>query len=524
MGARAEGIVSDAGAVGGLHANARLLSLIYENTSDPVYLVAVQEGGRYEFVSVNPSFLRVSGYREDQVVHAPMERVVPTANVPLVRAQYERAIARREPVVYEEHAELPAGTRHAEITLIPIFEGAGPVTHILADLRDVTARTVAERERERHLSATVFLSDATRLLASLDIERALGDVARLAVPYLGDGCAVDFFGDGGPRRVVAIARDPRSPMFVEIHPTVLEGHSIVYRVGGAQCIGVPLLVKGRLTGAVTIRGAPGREYGRIDLGLVEELGRRAALAIENARLYRNAEEALRARDEFLMIAAHEIRGPITSIHLAVQALMKGKLQPAVSARAFELIEREDRRLSRFIDVLLDLGRLRTGQLQLQVEEVDLADAVQDVVARVRAEVATSGSPVTVRAQPNVVGEWDRFRLEQLVTNLLSNAVKFGLGKPIELTVSSADGWARLAVRDHGIGIDPSAQHRIFLPFERNVSVRHYGGLGLGLHIVSTIVGAMGGTIEVESAPGAGATFVVELPLRPVEAADADPRH
>jgi len=175
-------------------------------------------------------------------------------------------------------------------------------------------------------------------------------------------------------------------------------------------------------------------------------------------------------------------------------------------------------------VLLDLGRLRTGQLQLQVEDVDLADAVQDVVARVRAEVAVSGSTVTVTAQPNVVGRWDRFRLEQLVTNLLANAVKFGLGKPIELTASGADGRARLAVRDHGIGIEPSAQHRIFLPFERNVSVRHYGGLGLGLHIVSTIVGAMGGTIAVESAPGAGATFVVELPLRPVEAADADPRH
>ena len=524
MSARTEGIVSNAGDVGGLHANARLLSLIYENTSDPVYLVAVQGGGRYEFVSVNPSFLRVSGYREDQVVHAPMERVVPAANVPLVRAQYERTIARREPVVYEEHAELPAGTRHAEITLIPIFEGAGPVTHILADIRDVTARTVAERERERLLSATVFLSDATRLLASLDIERALGDVARLAVPYLGDGCAVDFFGDGGPRRVVAVARDPRSPMFVEIHPTVLEGHSIVYRVGGAHCIGVPLLVKGRLTGAVTIRGAPGREYGRIDLGLVEELGRRAALAIENARLYRNAEEALRARDEFLMIAAHEIRGPITSIHLAVQALMAGKLQPGRSARALELVEREDRRLSRFIDELLDVGRLRTAQMQLQLEDVDLADAVQDAVTRLRADLATSGSTVTVTAQPNVVGQWDRFRIEQLVTNLLSNAIKFGLGNPIELTTSCIEGRARLVVRDHGIGMDPAARERIFLPFERAVSVRHYGGLGLGLHIVSTTVRAMGGSVAVESAPDAGATFVVELPLRTRKAGDADPRH
>jgi PAS domain S-box-containing protein len=524
MSARTEGPFANAGTAGGLHASARLLSLIYENTSDPVYLVAVQDGGRYEFVAVNPSFLYVSGYREDQVLGAPMERVVPAANVPLVRSQYERAIARREPVVYEEHAELPAGTRHAEITLIPIFEEAGSVTHILADIRDVTARTVAEQEREALLSATAFLSDATRLLASLDIERALGDVAQLAVPYLGDGCAVDLLGDGEPRRVAAIVRDPQVPMFAGIHPTVLGGHAILYRELETHCIGVPLLIKARLVGAITLRAAPGRAYGRIDLGLVEELGRRAALAIENAQLYRNAEAALRARDELLMIAAHEIRGPITSIHLAVQALLQKRLQPAVSARALELIEREDRRLCRFIDELLDLGRLGTGQLQLQLEDVDLATVVQDVVGRLGGELAASGSTVTVTAESSVVGEWDRFRVEQVVTNLLTNAIKFGLGNPIELTVAGVAGRARLAIRDHGIGIEPASQQRIFLPFERNVSVRHYGGLGLGLHIVSTTVGAMGGTIAVESAPGAGATFVVELPLRPSESADAHPRH
>lgn len=518
-----EGSVANAGDAGDLHASARLLSLIYENTSDPVYLVAVKEDGAYEFVSVNPSFLRVSGYREDQVLHAPMERVVPAANVALVRSQYERAIATRQPVVYEERAELPAGTRHAEITLIPIFEGLGPVTHILADLRDVTARTIAERERERLLRAATFLSDATRLLASLDIERALGDVARLAVRELGDGCAVDFFDDGGPRRVVAMARDPQRPMFAELHPSVLGGHSIAYRVGETSCIGVPLIIQGRLAGAVTLRGAQGRRYGQIDLALVEELGGRAAMAIENARLYRDAEEALRARDEFLMVAAHEIRGPISSIHLAAQALAQKKLSPAASAQALELIEREDRRLSRFIDELLDVRRLRAGQLQLHLEEVDLAHAAQDAVKRLRPELAASGSSVTVTAEPDVIGEWDRFRIEQLVTNLLSNAIKFGLGNPIELATSRAGGRARLVVRDHGIGIDPAARERIFLPFERAVSVRHYGGLGLGLHIVSTTVRAMGGSVAVESAPGAGATFVVELPLRSSEASDVGPR-
>lgn len=507
-----------------LRTNARLLSLIYDHTSDPVYLVCIEGEGRYRFVSVNESFLRVSGYQVHQVVNAPMERVVPSANVGLVRSQYERAIATRQNVTYEEKAELPAGTRYAAITLIPIFEGDGPVTHILADIRDVTARTVAELGRERLLSDAVFLSDATRLLASLDIDHALGDVARLAVPYLGDGCAVDFFGDGGPRRVVAVARDPRDPMSVEVHPTVLAGNALVYRLGSTSCVGVPLLIKGRLTGAFTLRGARDRAYGASDLALVEELGRRAALAIDNARLYRQADEALRARDEFLAIAAHEIRGPITSIHLAIQALLQKKLPPEALSRTLELVEREDRRLSHFVDELLDLSRMRAGRLQLQLEDVDFAEVVQDVVKRLGDDLAASGSSLTLTARPDVIGQWDRFRMAQLVTNLLSNAIKFGLGKPIELSVTSLDGRARLTVRDHGIGIDAAARDRIFQPFERNVSVRNYGGLGLGLHIVKTTVEALGGAVRVESEPGAGSTFVVELPLRLHEATDAHPRH
>ena len=505
-----------------LRTNARLLSLIYDHTSDPVYLVAVEGEARYRFVSVNERFLRVSGYQAAQVVNAPVERVVPLANVELVRSQYAQAIATRQPVTYEEKAELPAGTRFAEITLIPIHDGNGPVTHILADIRDMTARRVAELERARLLSDAVFLSDATRLLASLDVEHALADVARLAVPYLGEGCAVDLLGDAGPRRVTAVARDPRAPMAEPLHPAVLRGSALSYRAGDASCIGVPLLVKGQPVGAITLRGEPGRSYGALDLSLLEELGRRAALAIENARLYRHAGEALRARDEFLAVAAHELRGPITSIHLAVQALIQRKLPPDALPRALELIEREDRRLSRFVGELLDLGRLRAGRLQLHLEDVELGAVIQDVVQRVGQELAASGSTLALSIAPGVVGEWDRFRLEQLVGNLLSNAIKFGLGRPIEISLVAVGGLAHLAVRDHGIGVDPGARERIFLPFERNVPSRNYGGLGLGLHIVKTIVGALGGTAGVEGEPGAGTTFTVVLPLRRDESTDAHP--
>jgi len=200
-----------------------------------------------------------------------------------------------------------------------------------------------------------------------------------------------------------------------------------------------------------------------------------------------------------------------SIHLAVQNLQKGKLSGPVNLKVLEMIEREDRRLARFVDELLDLGRIRTGRLHFTFEEVDLGTVVRDVAARLGAEVAKSGSSLSITTDGRPVGQWDRFRLDQVVTNLMLNAIKFSLGKPIEISVRAHERRATLAVRDQGVGIPPEMQERIFQPFERAVSSRHYGGLGLGLHIVRTIVEGLGGTVRVESKLGAGSTFTVELP-------------
>ncbi len=367
-------------------------------------------------------------------------------------------------------------------------------------------------ERERLLRSALFLSDATRLLASLEVEQALDGVARIAVPYMGDGCAIDVFGAGGPRRLVAISRDARTPISPELHPSVLAGHALVYQVGPISYLGVPLLMKDSLAGAITFCAAAHRRYQPRDVEVAEELGRRAALALDNARLYRRAQEALRARDEFLSVAAHEIRGPLTAIHLAAQTIRKGKARPESLSNLLAIIEREDRRLSQFVDELLDLGRIGEGRLQLQYETVSLGEVVRDVGRRLDHELIRSRSSLSVVAEENIVGQWDRFRLEQVVNNLLSNAIKFGLGKPIEILTRARPGRALLIVKDRGIGIEPEILPRLFKPFERGVSERHYGGLGLGLHIVKTIVEAMRGTVSVESAPETGTVFTVELPL------------
>jgi signal transduction histidine kinase len=185
--------------------------------------------------------------------------------------------------------------------------------------------------------------------------------------------------------------------------------------------------------------------------------------------------------------------------------------PESFAGTLDLTERQTRKLTKLIGELLSVSRIGAARLDLQLEEVDMASVVRDVVERFSSEIARVRSPLTVDVSTPIVGRWDRIRLEQVVTNLLSNATRFGAGRPIEVTVAQDGDTARLVVQDHGIGIPPDRLPRVFERFERGVSVREYGGLGLGLYIAGEIVRAMGGTIRVESAVDVGSTFMVELP-------------
>jgi signal transduction histidine kinase len=366
-------------------------------------------------------------------------------------------------------------------------------------------------ERERLLRSTLILSDATRLLASLEIDGALRGMAELLLRSLAEACAIDLLGSCGERRVIAVSRDPRRPFAPAVHPMVLSGKAWLYDVGGAPHLGVPFPSKDGLAGAMTLAAPAGRRFLEDDLALAEELGRRAGLSIENAMLYRRAQEAVGARDEFLSIASHEIRGPVAALHLATQMLRRGGVRPEAMSKALDVIEREDRRLTRFIDELLDVTRIRGGTLPFRFEPVELCEVVSAVAARLAPELSRSGSRLSITAERPVRGQWDAFRLEQVVTNLLSNAIKFGLGQPIDIRVGDVDDRGVLVVEDRGMGIAPEAQERIFAPFVRGVSARHFGGLGLGLYIVKTIVDGMDGEVHVDSALGRGTRFTIELP-------------
>jgi signal transduction histidine kinase len=190
-----------------------------------------------------------------------------------------------------------------------------------------------------------------------------------------------------------------------------------------------------------------------------------------------------------------------------------RLPPQHVERVLATAERQGQRLEKLVAALLDVSRIHMGRLELDVEEVELGAAVGDALAHIEDEAAQSGSALEVRGSP-VRGYWDRLRISQVVTNLLSNAVKYGGGKPVVVEFGPRGDQAWLSVRDRGIGIEPADLPQIFERFERAVSSRNYGGLGLGLYIVKRIVESHGGTVRVESAPGEGSAFVVELPLRP----------
>jgi PAS domain S-box-containing protein len=250
---------------------------------------------------------------------------------------------------------------------------------------------------------------------------------------------------------------------------------------------------------------------------------------ERKQLEVDLRAAVFARDDFLSVASHELRTPLTSLKLQVDGLNRllrrrpeGALTAERLGESLDMISKQTVRLGELVEALLDVSRLKAGRLELTPTEVDLGALAGEVIDRWRPIAERSGSRITIplhdgvpngaqAGQGPVVGWWDRVRLEQILNNLLANAVKYGPGHPIEVTVAGADGLARVTVRDRGIGIAPEDQERIFARFERAVPSSSYGGLGLGLWIVHQLLEAMGGSIQVHSAVGQGATFVVSLP-------------
>lgn len=247
---------------------------------------------------------------------------------------------------------------------------------------------------------------------------------------------------------------------------------------------------------------------------------------EEALAKESAEAALKLRDEFLSIASHELKTPLTSLKLQSQIFFrkteKGDMRVYEKANVDEMAAQTERQvitLARLVDDMLDIARIRSGKLTVERENLNLAELVNEVVMRFKNQL--SALPL-VRCEGECDGEWDRMRLEQVINNLLTNAIRYGRGKPIEIKVTGETDFVRLEVKDQGIGITKESQERIFERFERATNATHVSGLGLGLFITKQILKAHDGTIRVESEKDVGSTFIVELPKNaPTNAREID---
>ncbi len=258
-------------------------------------------------------------------------------------------------------------------------------------------------------------------------------------------------------------------------------------------------------------------HGLVSVIVFRDVTERLQIERERGRLVRELEEAISARDDFLSIASHELRTPLTPIRLSVQSLKrKGQTLAAVLpkglATQLETMDRQVGRLDTLINELLDVSRITVGRMDLELSEFDITTLVRDVVTRFQQELDWGHHTVKLEVGAPLVGRWDRLRLDQVVSNLLSNAMKYGGDrKLIEVRVDGGLTNASITVRDHGLGISAEDQERIFERFERLISVRHFGGFGLGLWIVRQIVEAHGGGVRVESVLGEGSSFTVDVP-------------
>jgi signal transduction histidine kinase len=456
-----------------------------------------------------------------------------------------------------------------------VHRADGTIDRLQGLMLDITAGKRAVEEGERRLAAaeaaraeaeaaaerTQFLAEASDMLAaSLDHAATLDALVQLAVPAFADWCFVHLAEPVGSRRfhVAGIDAVPggiadalerlvpslpldgvlpaidrvkeRQPLLVtDVGTAWLEGLQLLQQLAPKSLMVVPMLVHDRPIGTLAFLSTKSeRHYGPADLALARALARRAATAVDNARVYAEAESA---KDQFLATLSHELRTPLTAMLGWVLMLQSGRLTGEEAASALASIERNTRVQAQLINDLLDVSRIVAGKLQLDRRPVDLQLVVGHALDSVRRAADAKRITITCASVPPtawVAGE--AVRLEQVMVNLLGNAVKFTPeGGAIEVGVERDDTWARLMVSDSGQGIEPSVLPHIFDSFRQadSSSTRRHGGLGLGLAIVRRLVAMHGGRVEAASGGrDRGATFTVWLPLladdaRPATAATAD---
>jgi len=490
-----------------------------------------------EMAEEQPGWTRFTGQPWDEAWGWGWLACVHPDERPRVRHAWEQSVSTR--TLYEAEYRLRGRDgeyRHVAVSAIPVLDGAGEVREWVGAHTDVTDR------RRTDAWQRLYADGGAALAASLDYEVNLPRVAALAVESLADGCVVDVIDDEGLHRVarafsratgdgpLARTMDAAFPVDEpgagpwEVSRTgrsefLRESNGIASGQAGVRSyVSVPLMARGQVLGALTLAATDALpRYTGEDLARLEELGRRVALAVDNARLYAAAVHANAAKSEFLAVMSHELRTPLNAI-IGYADLLDAGVAGELNAHQREQLRRigaGSKHLLRLIEEVLLFSRLEAGREEVRSERVDLAALAHEACSLVEPLAREKGLRFVVELGTEPV--WvvtDTGKVHQIILNLLSNAVKFTDAGRVALTLGVKDVAAELRVRDTGIGIAAENLERIWDAFSQveQVPTRRVGGTGLGLSVTRNLARLLGGDVSVESQVGVGSTFTLRLPL------------
>lgn len=440
---------------------------------------------------------------------------------------------------------------------------------LIQDATAASALSIEHKRTQQNLKVSrdnaSFLAEARKSLSlSLDPHVVLKEIPHLIVSHFADWCFLcQTDKDGNLETLAASAeiskthlihqfekyrpdmkapeglpraiRNKESVLYIDVKDSQIEPDAsgwpivgtkdpeilkVMKELGIKSYMAIPIIVRNKCVGGLFIASAKlEHQYKNDDLLLANELAGACAMAIDNGNLYRESQKAIAAREVFISVASHEFRTPLTILRGRIDLLSLFLEKSHVPPELFEKIKStlhglatQTERISKLVEALLNVSKIRTGRLFLNKEQIDISQLIHDIVLRMRPEFEAKKCPLEVSIQNNIKGNVDSLRLEQVVSNLLSNALKFGEHKPVVCEVTGNQTNMIIQVADQGMGISPQDQERIFECFERAASEKHYSGLGLGLYISKQIVMAHGGDIKVKSEACKGTTFTVELPL------------
>jgi PAS domain S-box-containing protein len=551
-----------------LQANERQLSLIYANISDVLFVLGVEPGDRFRFISVNSTFVTATGLTEDQIVGRLVEEVIPEPAHALALEKYKEAVRTKKAVAWDEVSVYPAGTKYAEVSVTPILDANGQPTTLLGTVHDVTERKRAEEESRRRADEFASLYETAKEMTSQPslsalLETITDRTSRLlhagdAVIYLYDAARNDL--ELAAANVYGQPRGTRFAMGVGVSSQVVSTRRPLivddYRLWNGRrpefaptdyraVAQVPLIYRDEVIGVLGVAQiGTDRKFAPDDTRLMELLASEAAIAIQNVRLLaeleayskeleqrvavrteelraamRQAQEADRLKSAFLATMSHELRTPLNSIIGFTGVLLQGLAGPLNAEQMKQLGMARDsaRHLLALINDVLDISKIEAGQLKVATASFDMRAAIEDALRSVTPQAQRKGLSLAAAIGSNVgMVVSDQRRVEQILLNLLSNAVKFTERGEVQLKCRVRDGWLETSVHDTGIGIQPDDLSKLFQPFhqlETGLNRRHEG-TGLGLAICKNLVALLGGSISAESEWGAGSTFTFTLPLAP----------